>query len=135
MIRRPPRSTLFPYTTLFRSLGGAVSLAWEATGLICEMEVPLGRRDAGAEAEAPGDGGEGEAAMGHPEDGLAMVKRHAREAEARVARQEAIIEEMDRDGHPRAAATARKVLATLRRSLGRAPEHLRLERERRGLGP
>src|SRR3989449_6387936 len=25
MIRRPPRSTLFPYTTLFRSLGGLVS--------------------------------------------------------------------------------------------------------------
>src|SRR3989475_6827576 len=24
MIRRPPRSTLFPYTTLFRSLGGGV---------------------------------------------------------------------------------------------------------------
>src|SRR3712207_7809405 len=24
MIRRPPRSTLFPYTTLFRSTGGAV---------------------------------------------------------------------------------------------------------------
>jgi len=24
MIRRPPRSTLFPYTTLFRSLGRAV---------------------------------------------------------------------------------------------------------------
>src|SRR5438876_8620731 len=27
MIRRPPRSTLFPYTTLFRSLGGR-SLIW-----------------------------------------------------------------------------------------------------------
>src|SRR3712207_8904431 len=26
MIRRPPRSTLFPYTTLFRSNGGAASL-------------------------------------------------------------------------------------------------------------
>src|SRR5256885_11846447 len=26
MIRRPPRSTLFPYTTLFRSVGGAGSL-------------------------------------------------------------------------------------------------------------
>src|SRR5260370_5741220 len=26
MIRRPPRSTLFPYTTLFRSLEGATSL-------------------------------------------------------------------------------------------------------------
>src|SRR5690348_17447652 len=24
MIRRPPRSTLFPYTTLFRSLGGSL---------------------------------------------------------------------------------------------------------------
>src|SRR5256885_9742969 len=27
MIRRPPRSTLFPYTTLFRSLKGAPSAA------------------------------------------------------------------------------------------------------------
>src|SRR3712207_8285956 len=26
MIRRPPRSTLFPYTTLFRSRGGGASL-------------------------------------------------------------------------------------------------------------
>src|SRR3712207_7335644 len=26
MIRRPPRSTLFPYTTLFRSRGGALLL-------------------------------------------------------------------------------------------------------------
>src|SRR5256885_6259784 len=30
MIRRPPRSTLFPYTTLFRSVQ-----AWEAAGLHC----------------------------------------------------------------------------------------------------
>src|SRR3989442_15999019 len=28
MIRRPPRSTLFPYTTLFRSPGHTVSLYW-----------------------------------------------------------------------------------------------------------
>src|SRR5690606_39349926 len=26
MLRRPPRSTLFPYTTLFRSLGGEIPL-------------------------------------------------------------------------------------------------------------
>src|SRR3712207_7602448 len=26
MIRRPPRSTLFPYTTLFRSLGGNLNV-------------------------------------------------------------------------------------------------------------
>src|SRR3712207_7778148 len=31
MIRRPPRSTLFPYTTLFRSIGRAPR-AWEASG-------------------------------------------------------------------------------------------------------
>src|SRR5256885_12152798 len=28
MIRRPPRSTLFPYTTLFRSGEGAQSILW-----------------------------------------------------------------------------------------------------------
>src|SRR3712207_8581580 len=30
MIRRPPRSTLFPYTTLFRSLSASL-LAWRPT--------------------------------------------------------------------------------------------------------
>src|SRR3989441_7105546 len=29
MIRRPPRSTLFPYTTLFRSTSGRARLAWQ----------------------------------------------------------------------------------------------------------
>src|SRR6267143_3666930 len=29
MIRRPPRSTLFPYTTLFRSIGGGALLTVE----------------------------------------------------------------------------------------------------------
>src|SRR2546430_13010277 len=46
MIRRPPRSTLFPYTTLFRSLVTIVIL------------VVLLRRGAGVveiEAEPPGD--------------------------------------------------------------------------------
>src|SRR3712207_7914338 len=32
MIRRPPRSTLFPYTTLFRSGGGAALMALTGTG-------------------------------------------------------------------------------------------------------
>src|SRR5690348_17916499 len=34
MIRRPPRSTLFPYTTLFRS---GVHLRWEPCGSACAM--------------------------------------------------------------------------------------------------
>src|SRR2546429_3464771 len=29
MIRRPPRSTLFPYTTLFRSAQAGISPAWQ----------------------------------------------------------------------------------------------------------
>src|SRR2546426_7959374 len=32
MIRRPPRSTLFPYTTLFRSAGGPLMIAIAALG-------------------------------------------------------------------------------------------------------
>src|SRR5258708_26749711 len=32
MIRRPPRSTLFPYTTLFRSLGRKFTLDADAQG-------------------------------------------------------------------------------------------------------
>src|SRR3712207_7210298 len=38
MIRRPPRSTLFPYTTLFRS----VREAWEEAGVRVEAGAVLG---------------------------------------------------------------------------------------------
>src|SRR5947207_5050825 len=40
MIRRPPRSTLFPYTTLFRSLRQHLS---------AKLRLPVGRRSAAAE--------------------------------------------------------------------------------------
>src|SRR3989475_4861565 len=50
MIRRPPRSTLFPYTTLFRSRGPLLGIAGlrELTGargrpLLCTALKPLGR--------------------------------------------------------------------------------------------
>src|SRR3989454_8913855 len=43
MIRRPPRSTLFPYTTLFRSAAG---LAAAAPGTLTELPFIIGRRDA-----------------------------------------------------------------------------------------
>src|SRR5256886_4913353 len=41
MIRRPPRSTLFPYTTLFRSLIECSVLGWKEF----ELEVMRDRRD------------------------------------------------------------------------------------------
>src|SRR5256885_11795368 len=45
MIRRPPRSTLFPYTTLFRSLGGVVGpLQQRQVGLRMALPVQRGER-------------------------------------------------------------------------------------------
>src|SRR5256885_10610612 len=43
MIRRPPRSTLFPYTTLFRSLQGARSAASIQSALRVARDDPVGR--------------------------------------------------------------------------------------------
>src|SRR2546429_2270453 len=56
MIRRPPRSTLFPYTTLFRSPEEVVRFdrefrsdpptsRWVVLGLPLRVEVPIPRRD------------------------------------------------------------------------------------------
>src|SRR5256886_11442155 len=51
MIRRPPRSTLFPYTTLFRSAPGdfeivarEVDPAYEITALVVKLEREAKRR-------------------------------------------------------------------------------------------
>src|SRR2546429_6345916 len=41
MIRRPPRSTLFPYTTLFRSLSPALAITHDRQPLICELSNQL----------------------------------------------------------------------------------------------
>src|SRR4030095_6527320 len=41
MIRRPPRSTLFPYTTLFRSDGLAADLAHMCETSACGAEVDV----------------------------------------------------------------------------------------------
>src|SRR3712207_8789083 len=39
MIRRPPRSTLFPYTTLFRSPGGEPGVALDARERAAEHDL------------------------------------------------------------------------------------------------
>src|SRR5256885_16405843 len=69
MIRRPPRSTLFPYTTLFRSVrplatklvglpsqrevdhAGEVALELRVTGGVAPGRVPTGALALGEEAE------------------------------------------------------------------------------------
>src|SRR3712207_7457724 len=55
MIRRPPRSTLFPYTTLFRSLvvgGGEIGLEKVEGLLACDGDVTLVAPTAVPELEA-----------------------------------------------------------------------------------
>src|SRR2546427_4794847 len=45
MIRRPPRSTLFPYTTLFRSLLGVIPIStpgWDAGLLVAFRLAAMG---------------------------------------------------------------------------------------------
>src|SRR3712207_8597035 len=54
MIRRPPRSTLFPYTTLFRS-GGPFDAGAEGRAVDPQEDALLQRRDAGRAAEAVGE--------------------------------------------------------------------------------
>jgi hypothetical protein len=55
-----------------------------------------------------------------------MARRHVAEGEERVARQEILIAELDRDGHAKLAVTARVVLGTLERSLRLARDDLSL---------
>src|SRR3712207_7129482 len=50
MIRRPPRSTLFPYTTLFRSRWVDAEGDWfevrsTAMGVLGDLELPFGEPD------------------------------------------------------------------------------------------
>src|SRR3712207_9038653 len=87
MIRRPPRSTLFPYTTLFRSCadadhappahdrdGAAVAVAVEVdehggTPARAEPLDELVRHDDAGRAAGTGDGGrEGDAGRGRSEE-------------------------------------------------------------------
>src|SRR5258708_37735389 len=42
MIRRPPRSTLFPYTTLFRSTFTDDAMRYTVTFLMCTKDEALG---------------------------------------------------------------------------------------------
>ena len=62
--------------------------------------------------------------MESAEDPVAIAERHVREGEARIARQERIIEEMARDDHPEAEQMGMVVLQQFRRTLELMREHL-----------
>jgi hypothetical protein len=68
--------------------------------------------------------------MSDREDLLAMARRHVEQGEGHVARQKALIAELDRDGHARLAVEARALLTTLETSLRLARGDLaRIENE------
>src|SRR3712207_7265774 len=73
MIRRPPRSTLFPYTTLFRSLGGQRGHA-DAVGGEPTDGQPRRERHRGAVQQAEGVGVLAEVRPGLRRDGHADRK-------------------------------------------------------------
>src|SRR3712207_7445561 len=82
MIRRPPRSTLFPYTTLFRSgRGGGDRAAGRGGGVDVGLDlgVPLDRVVVDAPPDVPGvDHGQADAQ--HPREiGRAHVELQSRQ--------------------------------------------------------
>src|SRR3712207_8607722 len=68
MIRRPPRSTLFPYTTLFRSAGTRdESLRGVPSGLLGDVPRLDGVVDIGRCARVPAQLDVSAVGVGHPE--------------------------------------------------------------------
>ena len=65
-----------------------------------------------------------------PETLLQKARRHVREGEDRIARQEATVAEFERNNHPEAATLGRGVLQTMRNSLDLMKRHLRQIEER-----
>src|SRR2546427_11296145 len=57
MIRRPPRSTLFPYTTLFRSVAVIFGLSLSSAGLLAGVAFLSARRRADLAGTLAGAGG------------------------------------------------------------------------------
>src|SRR3712207_7343225 len=82
MIRRPPRSTLFPYTTLFRSLGLGDLRLRRLDRRLGDAHGLLGRRDLGVLGpHLRGEGGHGllELLVG----GLERSEEHTSELQSR----------------------------------------------------
>src|SRR3712207_7369715 len=86
MIRRPPRSTLFPYTTLFRSLGCLSALAVASHADAAHATTTAVGREAMVLAPGAGFDGRHQAAVSRLQSRLARLGRleeHTSELQSR----------------------------------------------------
>src|SRR2546430_11997851 len=67
MIRRPPRSTLFPYTTLFRSLGFGTAQGSSSRGGLRGLAVMAKRLEEGVDCAFTIDGPRGPPHVAKPD--------------------------------------------------------------------
>src|SRR3712207_7789771 len=103
MIRRPPRSTLFPYPTLFRSMNAAISGprsdVREGAPKIISFEIPLDKigevigpkgkvintiqQETGADIAVDDDGVVGTVTVGSKDGAAVKIGRHTSELQSR----------------------------------------------------
>src|SRR5256885_12374301 len=77
MIRRPPRSTLFPYTTLFRSVGSRAELVCRIIEIGCDLILNRWRRHLGLSAGAGRDRSSGSRSEEHTSELSHLVISYA----------------------------------------------------------
>src|SRR5260221_9545164 len=83
MIRRPPRSTLFPYTTLFRSLGKSERAGEPPVLAVGACEWIEQRQQFGLPPRAPREANEAEHARArHQHHGVARSEEHTSELQS-----------------------------------------------------
>src|SRR5256885_9833129 len=86
MIRRPPRSTLFPYTTLFRSIAGDARAGVHDRVPAPDQSVEQGRlADVGAADDGDGGGAAHPCPTPNAERGSGNAEREADESVPRSA--------------------------------------------------
>src|SRR3712207_7928762 len=86
MIRRPPRSTLFPYTTLFRSRRPIAVLKYRAVRILdheAETFEAAGTQDKGSRPGAVQGGLPPEMAPAHGRDARLRSEEHTSELQSR----------------------------------------------------
>src|SRR2546428_11078443 len=97
MIRRPPRSTLFPYTTLFRSEVDLFKIAAEIEKATAHIKMPVSLAVMGCAVNGPGEAREADLGVAAGR-GNGMIYREGK-AIRRVTESEivpALLEEIER---------------------------------------